>query len=365
MSKDKNILKILATFVFVLTFSIILNAQNNVIFGGGNTDGYAMSCYQESYNIPSLTNSIFAGGNSDGYTITCYQESYNIIASTNSIFSGGNSDGFDISCYEENYDIPSLTNGIFSGGNSDGFDIDCYEESYDLPSLTNGIFSGGDADGYTISCYEEEYVLIDNSIFSGGNGDGYSMTCTPTEIPLPVELLSFTGINKNNYNLLEWITASEINNDYFTLYRSEDAFHWQEITEINGSGNSNSTRHYSYKDYFNNSTSSSKTLYYQLKQTDFNGQIEYSNIVVISIDNIDSKITIYPNPTKNILFIRLVNNQENTTLTLYDAQGKLLQQKTLVEGENAIDINKYPKGLYFIKIIEVKGNINYFKVEKI
>ncbi|MBL0342754.1 MAG: hypothetical protein IPP71_18800, partial [Bacteroidetes bacterium] len=54
--------------------------------------------------------------------------------------------------------------------------------------------------------------------------------------PLPIELLSFTGKNISNGNLLEWVTATELNNDYFTLMRSRDGFNFEDLITVNGAG---------------------------------------------------------------------------------------------------------------------------------
>jgi hypothetical protein len=101
---------------------------------------------------------------------------------------------------------------------------------------------------------------------------------------LPIELLSFEGTKNDDYNTLTWVTATEINNDYFTLERSVDGFNWVEITTINGSGTVSTPTFYEYKDYeFTKDTVN----YYRLKQTDFNGVFEYFKMVYIS--NIETK----------------------------------------------------------------------------
>lgn len=108
---------------------------------------------------------------------------------------------------------------------------------------------------------------------------GASLNCTP----LPIELVSFTGYNiSDNYNLLEWVTVSELNNDYFTLEKSGDGIYWNVISKIDGSGNSNTPVRYEFKDY----EFSNKINYYRLKQTDFNSEYKYYQIV--SIDNTSS-----------------------------------------------------------------------------
>ena len=96
---------------------------------------------------------------------------------------------------------------------------------------------------------------------------------------LPVELIEFKGENEGNYNILTWVTASEIDNDYFTLERCEDGVSFIPIGIVNGN-NGYAIQHYSYID-----NEISKTYYYRLKQTDFNGSNTYFNVEVITIRN--------------------------------------------------------------------------------
>jgi hypothetical protein len=98
-------------------------------------------------------------------------------------------------------------------------------------------------------------------------------------LALPIELMSFEGTKRDDYNLLKWSTASEHNNDYFLLERSEDGTNWVSINSTDGVGNSNTKMDYSFRDFtFTNSLN-----YYRLSQVDFDGASETFNI--ISIDN--------------------------------------------------------------------------------
>lgn len=108
--------------------------------------------------------------------------------------------------------------------------------------------------------------------------------------PLPVELLSFDGNCKNNeYIEFEWITASEINNDYFTIEGSTDAITYSSLGKIEAYGNSNSIIKYSYTLKLNDNK------YYRLRQTDYDGKLSVSNS--ISINCTQNRIKIYPNPS--------------------------------------------------------------------
>jgi hypothetical protein len=98
--------------------------------------------------------------------------------------------------------------------------------------------------------------------------------------PLPIELLFFRGIPGNNEVTLLWATASEINNDFFTIEHSTDANNWSIVAIVNGAGNSNRVLKYS----TTISNLHEGVSYYRLKQTDFDGGFEYFNPIAIHMN---------------------------------------------------------------------------------
>jgi hypothetical protein len=98
---------------------------------------------------------------------------------------------------------------------------------------------------------------------------------------LPIDLLYFKGYEYNSENILHWSTASEDNNDYFTIEKTKDGIDWRPIVTIEGAGNSTNQLHYSFVD----EDVESIINYYRLKQTDYDGKFKYSDI--ISIDNVN------------------------------------------------------------------------------
>jgi hypothetical protein len=105
--------------------------------------------------------------------------------------------------------------------------------------------------------------------------------------PLPIELVSFTGYTYKGENILKWVTATESNNDFFTIEHSYDGMNWQEIKKVYGAGTSNIRKEYSA--YVNQPE---KTVnYYRLKQTDFDGQDKkFKSIVVDNTPSSESKV---------------------------------------------------------------------------
>lgn len=110
------------------------------------------------------------------------------------------------------------------------------------------------------------FAFIDNVTITGATA-------------LPIDLLYFKGKFLNEGNLLEWETATETNNDYFTIYRSGYPIDWHPIAKIDGVGTSPHKHYYRFIDVdFLNQIN-----YYYISQTDFDGRFE--NFHIISIDN--------------------------------------------------------------------------------
>lgn len=123
--------------------------------------------------------------------------------------------------------------------------------------------------------------------------------------PLPVELSSFSAVQVGSSILLEWRTETEINNFGFDVERASDLNgsmqQWNKIVFVEGNGNCNSPRNYSFTD---NPVVGSK-YYYRLKQIDSDGQTEYSNVISIDL-NMPNQYALYqnyPNPFNPITSI--------------------------------------------------------------
>lgn len=170
---------------------------------------------------------------------------------------------------------------------------------------------------------------------------------------LPIELLFFRGQKKQNQVDLHWATATEINNDYFTIERSIDGNEIEVIGEVLGAGNSIVEQHYQWVD----EQPRSGVNYYRLKQTDFDGQFEYTDWIEVDFSTIsDESIKIYPNPNSGQFNLELkgFDFNEEVNVQVYDIKGQMhLNQKlTLMDGfahENIRLRSDLPKGIYFVK----------------
>ena len=169
-----------------------------------------------------------------------------------------------------------------------------------------------------------------------------------SQTPLPIELLNFSAVPINNELVkLNWQTGAEINNDYFTIERSRNGDKWQEISRVDGAANASSLISYSVTDKHPYTGVS----YYRLKQTDFDGKFENSEIKSVNI-NSKNNFQIFPNPTNNQITI-LGKQVELREIVIYNTLGQdvtSLTQKIVKNGEQlVIDLSKLSSGVYYIK----------------
>lgn len=185
---------------------------------------------------------------------------------------------------------------------------------------------------------------LGQSATSGGVGVGVSGSVTSslspstfspftfgsrtTSNPLPVELLYFEAQQKNESIIeLNWATASEINNAYFVVERSNNAVDFESIGTVEGAGNSNTVLTYKYNDVL----PLQATSYYRLKQVDFNGEYEYSQILPLTRGTTSLaqyEWSVFPNPvsSKEALLIAAQQADEEVHIQLFDVVGKLVYE---------------------------------------
>ena len=159
--------------------------------------------------------------------------------------------------------------------------------------------------------------------------------------PLPVELLNFSSklISKNQAQL-SWQTASESNNLGFEVQRSIDGREWEKLGFVAGKGTTNNLNDYQFWDTY----PFGGINYYRLKQVDFDGAFEYSNVISVDLLKVDN-IQLYPNPTSGQIN---VFGLESGKVRVLNGIGNLVKEVAFYEPE--IDISELPSGVYFIQI---------------
>lgn len=281
-------------------------------------------------------------------TLTCpYGYNYNVTFDYSITITGINT------CYNGNIGIqPQI---FCNGGQNNGY----YTINIAAPTVGSG--SSSITHNGTLTTTTNQYAnltdcntatpsslgcnTIDIRIFGPGIP---SQTINCNQSVLPIELLSFSASITDNHKVkLNWQTASEINNDYFTIERSTNGFDWEEIKKIDGSGNSSYLLNYSEIDY----TPYNGISYYRLKQTDFDGKFEYSEISSVNVND-ETNFHIFPNPANNQITI-LAANSEFEEITIYNSLGQnvtiLTQQNFENEGKLIIDLSKLSSGIYYLK----------------
>lgn len=217
--------------------------------------------------------------------------------------------------------------------NEYGGDVGTVSISFDIGSFFNPLGSNLrlliDRDGDGFGDNDVTPIVGSNIgstiIFSGvnfQNGDRFTLGNTDNSLPLPIELLSFTASSKNGTVELRWSTSSELNNDYFTIERSNGGEKFEEVLKVKGMGTKATET-----SYFSRDTAPFKGIsYYRLKQTDFDGRFSYSNVVSVSIDGTDLW-SVFPNPADANQFNLQLGKEEigkPTLVELRNSAGQLV-----------------------------------------
>jgi hypothetical protein len=174
---------------------------------------------------------------------------------------------------------------------------------------------------------------------------------------LPIALLEFKAEKTQEKNIrVNWITATEKNNAFFTLEKSLDGKVWQTIAIIPGSGNSQEQISYEFID----KDVRYGRQFYRLTQTDYDGRFETFQVIGISLvqeQGVSGVYKIYPNPSSGRFTLQSENmNLEETALEIYDLNGSLvLKSSEMKNKKQEFDLSSMPKGIYVVKLFSLEG----------
>jgi hypothetical protein len=166
---------------------------------------------------------------------------------------------------------------------------------------------------------------------------------------LPVTLNQFSGSLQNNNALLQWQTATEINNQYFAIQHSSDGVNFSQIGRVDGNGNSTGINSYTYT--VPNVTPGKH--YYRIVQYDFDGNMHYSQIIVLA-SNSKLLLEFYPNPV--ISSIRLVTSTslDGAPYTIMAVTGQTVKKGIL--NNQQIKVDELSAGQYWLTIRTGNGD---------
>jgi hypothetical protein len=286
-----------------------------------------------SANGSSVTNGAGNDGNSGGGaagTIMIDAATWSIDATCDLTMNSNGGDGGDVT-----------HNGFHGAGGGGGQGAVIYTNTQPTTNTTTNTIPGEGGQNCN--------TCGDADDGGGSNGDGI---VNPGGGVLPVELIEFVATPNEFEVLLDWATASEINNDYFLVEKSTDGFEWITIGMVNGEGNSTDYNFYDLID----PNPFLETSYYRLKQVDFDGRFEYSNIVSVNFKG-SEKISLFPNPSNNFIKIQktgIIKNQ----LKIYSSLGNLINlNPNISTNEAEFDIQNLANGIYLVQILSNNGEL--------
>lgn len=180
---------------------------------------------------------------------------------------------------------------------------------------------------------------------------------------LPVELISFKAMKENEKGIVTWVTAAELNNDFFTIQRSKDGANFEDIGTVAGMGTTNQPQTYTFTD----ENPLAGTSYYRLKQTDFDGTTEIFKPALFEMISSSSHITVFPNPVSGNKFKININGISNSAnLKIVNLHGEEIYNQLVNNARNEeLTINQVSikPGIY-IAILYTNLQLETFKFVK-
>ena len=236
----------------------------------------------------------------------------------------------------------------------------------------DGIDTSGKGVMYTVSNSDISSFSVKYGAKSASTSNGsrqYSLYMKgfqyPSQIILPLDLLSFTAyLNKSKVDL-NWTTASEKNVSHFAIERSYDGKNFSDAATVFAFGNTSTAdkKNYTFSD--NVTSATSNIIYYRLRCIDIDGKYTYSPIRVIRLgeQSADAKVLAYPNPFVNELRITLPQTMQGKefSIELFNAGGQVVKMKNIAAASQTetITTTDLGRGLYVIRITSGTEKLQY------
>ncbi|PWT94109.1 MAG: hypothetical protein C5B54_00530 [Acidobacteria bacterium] len=179
------------------------------------------------------------------------------------------------------------------------------------------------------------------------NGSALTSANCPTVI-LPVKLSSFSSTVNNCVVNLNWTSLSETDFKDYQVEYSTDGRNFRTIADIAALG-TGTDQHYSYQ----HANPQQGKAFYRLRMVDLNGNFEYSKTLAMKMDCRKAQMFVYPNPVKDLLNVNITNSQ-GVIAKMFDGNGKLIYTGNMISGSNTINMGKFAKGTYLLKLINTQ-----------
>ncbi|NOS93289.1 MAG: T9SS type A sorting domain-containing protein, partial [Cyclobacteriaceae bacterium] len=172
--------------------------------------------------------------------------------------------------------------------------------------------------------------------------------------PLPVEIVSFSGTYEDERVALKWVTASEVNSDYFSVWRSSDGITFTELGKVKGNGSSTNSNLYEMTDLAPLTDN-----YYQLKQVDLDGRVTSSEMIYVNAPYSENNVQIrmYPNPSKSDdvqVQIMTPTEREQVSIEVLSSTGNVMVTATSQKFSNlhsfTLKKSVLPAGIYIVRV---------------
>lgn len=180
---------------------------------------------------------------------------------------------------------------------------------------------------------------------------------------LPIVMSYFNAFVENNSKVkLNWVTEMELNNEYYSIERSQDGKNYTAIAMVLGSMNSSIRKTYEYKDGLNG-VDVSKTIYYRIKQSDIDGKSTYSPVRTVKLTQKQNMIQVNPNPFVDNITVKYMSEVSGVMdIKVINANGQIVVAKknTLSKGFNSTaiyNLGSLAKGLYIVEVM-INGEIS-------
>ncbi|MEQ9298621.1 MAG: T9SS type A sorting domain-containing protein, partial [Cyclobacteriaceae bacterium] len=221
--------------------------------------------------------------------------------------------------------------------------------------------------GIVVGSNSSGVVISENTIHFSENDLALGSAPEDTT-PLPVEMLYFTGVDDKGAVDLDWATATEINNEYFEVQRSQDGKDWEVIGVVMGAGTTVEEQVYDFTDfkpYVGNS-------YYRLRQVDYDGQFAFTDIILVNVRLEPISFNVYPNPVRDVFTVDIkgINANEETPYTIISLQGAYVGQGVLRADEagrisEQLSLNYgQPAGIYILRVESSQRVLRFNLIKK-
>jgi hypothetical protein len=187
------------------------------------------------------------------------------------------------------------------------------------------------------------------------------------EAALPLTLLNFNGVVRNENAWLNWRTSNEDNVKNFELERSISGNRFEKVATIKAL-NTSGLHSYEHTDSAFN-TLPAENVYYRLRMVDIDGQFSYSNIVRLNKKPLANYVKIYPNPVKQTLMVQIQSTANgNYSLRIMDAAGKIVMAKQfgVSAGRQTLSmpVQMLSQGMYMLVMQQPDGSSKEVKFIK-